>query len=93
MFLILGILFVSTALGLLLRNVTMFKKLERTIAYTIYAMLFTFGITIGSNPDFFDNIGRYGIQAVILSVASIIGSIFASMLAWKILRKGGNYEK
>lgn len=93
MFLVLGILFVSAALGLLLRKVKMLKKLEHSIAYTIYAMLFTFGITIGSNPDFFDNIGRYGIQAVILSVAGIIGSILASMIAWKVLRRGGNYEK
>ena len=93
MFLVLGILFVSTAIGMALRNVAIVKKLERPIAYTIYTMLFAFGITIGSNPDFFDNIGRYGIQAAVLSVAGIIGSIFASMLAWKILRKGGNYEK
>lgn len=88
MFLFLGILFVSTAIGLTLRKVKIFKKLERTIAYTIYAMLFAFGITIGSDPDFFDNIGRYGIQAAVLSVAGIVGSIFASMLAWKVLKRG-----
>lgn len=93
MFLFLGLLFVSTAIGLILRKVLTFKKLECSIAYTIYAMLFAFGITIGSDPGFFDNIGRYGMQAVVLSVAGIIGSIFASMFAWKILRKGGNYEK
>ena len=76
MFIILGLLGLGISVGYLCRHVPAFKGLEHSISYTIFAMLFIFGITIGANQSLLNNIGEFGIQAAIL--AYIIHSGFIS---------------
>ena len=57
-------------------------------------MLFVFGVTIGANKTLVDNIGDFGLQAALLAVCGVLGSLLASYLAFKVLSgKGGNDEK
>ena len=49
MFIILGLLGLGISVGYLCRHIPAFKGLEHSISYTIFAMLFIFGITIGAN--------------------------------------------
>ena len=66
---------------------------EATISYTIFIMLFIFGITIGADKNIINNIGNFGLQAVLLSVCSVLGSLFASSLAYRILSKKGDQNE
>ena len=71
-----------------------FKGLEHSISYTIFAMLFIFGITIGANQSLLNNIGEFGIQAAILAICGVLGSLVASFIAYKLfIKKGGLNEK
>ena len=87
MFIILGLLGLGISVGYLCRHVPAFKGLEHSISYTIFAMLFIFGITIGANQSLLNNIGEFGIQAAILAICGVLGSLVASFIAYKL----GNY--
>ena len=66
------------SVGYLCRHVPAFKGLEHSISYTIFTMLFIFGITIGANQSLLNNIGEFGIQAAILAICGVLGSLVAS---------------
>ena len=78
MFIILGLLGLGISVGYLCRHVPAFKGLEHSISYTIFAMLFIFGITIGANQSLLNNIGEFGISCHTSYLRSIgkSGSIF-----------------
>ena len=59
MFIILGLLGLGISVGYLCRHVPAFKGLEHSISYTIFTMLFIFGITIGANQSLLNNIGEF----------------------------------
>ena len=81
MFIILGLLGLGISVGYLCRHIPAFKGLEHSISYTIFAMLFIFGITIGANQSLLNNIGE-------------LGSLVASFIAYKLfIKKGGLNEK
>ncbi len=84
MFIILGLLGLGISVGYLCRHVPAFKGLEHSISYTIFAMLFIFGITIGANQSLLNNIGEFGIQAAILAICGVLGSLVASFIAYKL---------
>ena len=85
MFIILGLLGLGISVGYLCRHVPAFKGLEHYISYTIFTMLFIFGITIGANQSLLNNIGEFGIQAAILAICGVLGSLVASFIAYKFL--------
>ena len=87
MFIILGLLGLGISVGYLCRHVPAFKGLEHSISYTIFAMLFIFGITIGANQSLLNNIA-------ILAICGVLGSLVASFIAYKLfIKKGGLNEK
>lgn len=90
MFIILGLLGLGISVGYLCRHVPAFKGLEHSISYTIFTMLFIFGITIGANQSLLNNIGEFGI----LAICGVLGSLVASFIAYKLfIKKGGLNEK
>lgn len=94
MFIILGLLGLGISVGYIFRHFPAFKGLEHSISYTIFAMLFIFGITIGANQSLLNNIGEFGIQAAILAICGVLGSLVASFIAYKLfIKKGGLNEK
>ena len=61
---------------------------------TFHLLLFIFGITIGANQSLLNNIGEFGIQAAILAICGVLGSLVASFIAYKLfIKKGGLNEK
>lgn len=89
MFKILILLAVSVALGYSLRKVKFVARFSDTVQYTVYVMLFVFGLTIGSNPHVMDNLGEFGLQAVILAASGIAGSIVFIYLFNRLTTKKG----
>ena len=50
-------------IGYLLRNVRMLQHVNSTITFTICLMLFTLGVSVGSNHALVANIWNFGAQA------------------------------
>ena len=62
MFRIVLLLFAGIGAGYLLRNWSFVARLERGVSLTVWALLFVFGVTIGSNRELIVNFGRFGWQ-------------------------------
>ena len=89
MFIVLGLLCVGIAAGYLLRHAPICGGLERSISYTIFVMLFVFGISIGANRALLRDLGEFGAQAALLAVCGVAGSLLASYIAYRLfIRKG-----
>lgn len=91
----LSILTIGLIIGYLCRKFTILKKLDTSISATIWTMLFVFGISIGSNKELISNVGNIGLQAFIMAVCGVAGSVLAANLAFRLFfkKKGGQHEK
>lgn len=83
MLLILLLLVVSVCVGSLLRKCRVLRHLGQTATWTVWLLIFVFGINLGSNDVIVNDFARFGLTAMILSLAGIVGSVFA---AWGIGR-------
>lgn len=92
MFRILFLLLTGIGIGCLLRRIpTISHHIEKSTRYTIFLLLFIFGVSIGSNHSIIENLASFGIEAFIISILGIIGS-FATVILFKHLsskKKGG----
>lgn len=94
MFIVIGLLCLGMVIGYPFRNTRIFKGLDKSISYTVYVMLFIFGITIGANKELLEDIGSFGLQALVIALMTITGSAIASYFAYKLfLKRGGRLEK
>ena len=81
-------------MGYAFRHISALHKVEKTISLTVFFMLFVFGLSIGSNDELMNNLGKYGYQAFILAVFGVAGSLLASYLAYRfVFKKGGHNEE
>jgi len=81
-------------LGFLLRKQKrLIRNIDTVTNWAIYLLLFLLGLSVGANKIIIRNIGKLGIQALILAVGAIIGSILLSFLISKLLLKDSNSEK
>lgn len=90
MFTVLGIMFLGVGVGYLLRNVCHTSKVGGVISVTIYLLLLSLGLSIGSNESIVKNLPVFGGQALVIALFSMLGSILAGWLIYKyIFKKGG----
>lgn len=83
MFIVISIMFLGVGVGFLLRKINTLQNINSSIQYTIYLLLFLLGFSIGTNKQIINNFGRLGMEAIIISVASTLGSI---CMAWIVFR-------
>lgn len=91
MFRILLLLLIGTGIGFMLRNsATLVHGIEKSTRYTIFLLLFIFGISIGSNRSIIDNLGSVGLEAFAIAFLGIAGSFFTvSLFKYISSRKKG----
>lgn len=87
MFRILIVLLVGCVLGFMLRRVPHIHKVEASAHYTICALLFVFGLGLGSNDSLMHNIGFYGLEAVVVALLGMAGSFGAARLFNHLMQK------
>jgi len=87
MFRILIVLLVGCVLGFMLRRVPHIHKVETSAHYTICALLFVFGLGLGSNNSLMHNIGFYGLEAVVVALLGMAGSFGAARLFNHLMQK------
>lgn len=91
MFKVLIITFTGIALGYLLRQIKALQWLPKSISWTIYLLLFFFGLQVGANEQVVGNLDTLGMKALLIAVAGSVGS---SVAAWGLFRwvfKGGDF--
>lgn len=89
MFTVISIFFCGIALGYLLKDVRALQHLGKSVFYTILALLFILGLSIGSNETIVENIALLGSQALLVAVATTLGSLCAAKLVYRcFFRKG-----
>ncbi len=81
-------------LGFLLRKQKkIIGNIDRITNWTVYLLLFLLGLSVGANRTIIRNIGKIGIQALILALGAIAGSIVLSFVISKLLLKDRKSEK
>jgi uncharacterized membrane protein YbjE (DUF340 family) len=75
-------------LGYLLRNQQWIKKpVGIIITWAIYLLLFILGISVGTNEIILGNLGKLGINALLLTIGAVAGSVIVSMYTYKLFFK------
>lgn len=80
---ILLLLFLSILAGMLLQKFSVLRWLGQTSVWTVWLLIFVFGISLGSNDAVVNNFGHFGLTALIIALAGVAGSVLA---AWGIGR-------
>lgn len=88
MFKVLFITFSGIAIGYLLRKASWLGFLPRSITFTIWLLLFFFGLQAGANELVVNNLGTLGLTALEISVACSLGSCVAAWLLMKFFFRG-----
>lgn len=87
MFRMIIVLIIGIALGYALRRMPHIHKVETSAHYTICALLFVFGLGLGSNEALIHNIGFYGLEAVVVALLGMAGSYGAARLFNHLMQK------
>lgn len=88
MFTVLSITFSGVALGYLVRKAEWVKFLSKGITYTIWLLLFFFGLQVGGNEQLVSNLDSLGVKALVISVAGVLGSSLAAWVLSRFVLKG-----
>ena len=86
MFKVLALMILGIGVGYLFRkrNLSFISKL---ITVLIWILLFVLGLEVGSNPQIVSNLGKLGLDALIITVGALLGSIILAALLWKFVNK------
>jgi uncharacterized membrane protein YbjE (DUF340 family) len=80
------ILAAGVLLGLILKNKKKFIDItERSAPWIVYILLFFLGIAVGTNETVAGGLMKIGIQASVISVGGVAGSICLAVPLHKIL--------
>ena len=57
--------------------------MQKLIYFAIFLLLFLLGITVGANGDVMNNLDSIGLEALLITLAAIAGSVLS---AWGVYR-------
>lgn len=80
---ILLILFLSVSAGTMLRKYRIVRHIGKTSTWTVWMLIFVFGVSLGSNKEIVSDFGRFGMTAAIVGLMGVAGSVLA---AWGLKR-------
>lgn len=78
MFIIIGIMLTGMLVGYLLRSKRL-TWIHKIITFLIWLLLFLLGIDVGGNEAIMKGLHTLGLEALIITLAAVIGS---TLLAW-----------
>ena len=88
MLIIIGSMLAGIAVCYLLRKYRL-GWIHKVIIYLVGMLLFLLGIEAGSNPDIMNSLHTLGIEAIIITLGAIGGSILFSWALWYIIQRSG----
>ena len=83
---ILVVLSAGILLGLLIVEIPKLHRFNNHLLnWAIYLLLFLLGISVGTNREVIQNIGKIGYEAIAIGIFSIAGSVLLSAILFKFL--------
>lgn len=82
MLIVIGLMVSGIILGYILRNRDL-KIIQKLIMYAIFALLFLLGLSVGTNDKIMDNLSTIGLDALIITLGAVGGSI---LCAWGVFK-------
>jgi len=83
MWIILGLMTAGMVIGAILRhNEKIIKRVNVLVTWSIFALLFLLGIAVGLNDELVKNLDSLGIHALVITIASILGSVILSWIVY-----------
>lgn len=79
-------------LGFVLRKKRMLK-LNRIITGLIWLLLFLLGVEVGGNRQIMEGFATLGVEAVVITLLSVLGSCIAAWGLWYWIYKNKNTGK
>lgn len=63
-------------------------NISKIIIVLIWLLLLLLGMEVGSNPDIVTGLATIGLEALIIAIATTLGSAAMAFLLWKQINKG-----
>lgn len=86
MFTIIGLMLTGMLLGFLLRKQKL-SGIHKIITVLIWLLLFLLGIDVGGNQEIINGLHTIGMEAIVITLAAVLGSVTAAWALWYILYK------
>lgn len=78
--------------GYLLRRIPDLKIVGHLITVFIFLLLFSLGITVGKNDMILNNLHTIGLQALIITIGAVSGSILFTVIIYRKFFKKEDVE-
>lgn len=92
MFSIIGIMLAGIFVGYTLRSKRL-SGIQRIITLLIWILLFLLGMEVGNNDHIIRSMHTLGIEALIITIAAVIGSVLSAWGLWYLLYIRCNNKK
>jgi uncharacterized membrane protein YbjE (DUF340 family) len=90
---VLSVMTLGIITGVLLRSKKAFlKKLNKTVLWIIFALLFFMGVSVGGNPQIMKNLDTIGLRGFQLAIVAVLGSSMLSWLVYHFFFKSSQHE-
>ncbi len=86
MFTVIAIMLLGAIIGFLLKEKNM-KYLPKAITGFVFGLLLFLGIQVGGNSDIMDNLSTIGVDALIITLGALGGSILLALAVYRIFYK------
>ena len=78
-------------LGFLLRKQKL-SGIHKVITVLIWLLLFLLGIDVGGNQKIINGLHTIGLEAIVITLAAVLGSVTAAWALWYVLYNKRNKE-
>lgn len=92
MFTIIGLMLTGMLLGFLLRKQKL-SGIHKVITVLIWLLLFLLGIDVGGNQEIINGLHTIGLEAIVITLAAVLGSVSAAWALWYVLYKRKKEEQ
>lgn len=92
MFTIIGLMLTGMLLGFLLRKQKL-SGIHKIITVLIWLLLFLLGIDVGGNQEIINGLHTIGMEAIVITLAAVLGSVMAAWALWYVLYKRKKEEQ
>lgn len=92
MFTIIGLMLTGMLLGFLLRKQQL-SGIHKIITVLIWLLLFLLGIDVGGNQEIINGLHTIGMEAIVITLAAVLGSVTAAWALWNVLYKRKKEEQ
>lgn len=87
MFIVIAFMLLGGIIGYFLRKKEL-GYIPKIITILIWLLLLLLGMEVWSNPDIVSGIATIGKEALIITVAAVMGSAAMALLLWKLIKRG-----